>query len=112
MAQKRILTVRDRHNGAVLASGIEGESVIELEGNWYFHPDNVNSDIIDISERTYNCPYKGVCHWIDLNAPESRVQNIGWVYQDTLPDYKHIDGWIAFYSRNTAGTTVTIEGAA
>ena len=57
-----------------------------------------------ITERTYNCPYKGVCLWIDLVSPDKTARNIGWVYREPYPTYDFIKGKIAFYASDTDGT--------
>jgi uncharacterized protein (DUF427 family) len=78
--------------------------VREVEGAWYFAADQVDMTHLHITQRTYTCPYKGVCYWIDLDAAHTRAQNVGWVYFDPKPGYEYIKGKIAFYARSTAGT--------
>ncbi len=58
-----------------------------------------------ITERTYTCPYKGVCNWIDFKTADGRVvQNIGWVYRRMKPGYEFIQDQIGFYARPTSAT--------
>lgn len=101
--------IRARPSGELLASGIENESVIVAEGNWYFDVDAVQMDYLRVTERTYTCPYKGTCYWIDLNSPEVHAQNVAWVYQNPKPGWEHIKDRIGFYARDTVGTTAAIE---
>ncbi len=96
--------IKDRSSGEILASGIPGEDVIVMEGNWYFAPEVVKQDYLRVTDRSYTCPYKGVCYWIDLKSPTTRAQNIAWVYEDPKAGYSAIKGYIAFYSQNTQGT--------
>lgn len=97
-------TVTARSSGVVLASGSEGQTVRLFEGNLYFAPEAVQMAHLRVTERTYTCPYKGVCYWIDLENGAEHATNIGWVYNDPKPGYEFIRGQIAFYNRDTAGT--------
>jgi len=65
-----MFVVKNRNTGRVIAHGSDSEeSVTVLEGCWYFSPENVDMKQLVVTERTYNCPYKGVCYWLDLDAP-------------------------------------------
>lgn len=99
------LIIKARGNGAVLAQAEENKGARVFEGNWYFDPEAVNMDHLRVTERTYTCPYKGVCYWIDLEAPDgSRSQNVAWVYRQPKAGYEFIRDQIGFYSRATSGT--------
>ncbi len=96
-------TVEERAGGAVIASGAEND-VQEFEGNWYFAPAAVDISLLRITDRTYTCPYKGVCQWIDLESPRGRARNVGWIYLNPKPGYEFIQGQFGFYDHDTAGT--------
>lgn len=99
------MEIRDRNSQAVIASGnIEDGSIIKLEGCWYFLPENVDMTHLVITERTYTCPYKGVCYWIDLESPETKAKNVAFIYRNPQNGYEHIKDRIAFYGRDTSGT--------
>lgn len=102
-------TVTARSSGDTLASGTEGQTVRQFEGNLYFAPEAVRMAHLRVTERTYTCPYKGVCFWIDLENGAEHATNIGWVYNEPKPGYEFIRGQIAFYNRDTAGTHVSHE---
>jgi uncharacterized protein (DUF427 family) len=99
------LTVNEKPAGTRIASGEDGREVDVFEGNWYFDPAVVDMSHLKVTQRTYTCPYKGTCYWIDLESPTGRAQNIAWVYNNPNPGYEHIKDRIAFYARDTAGTT-------
>ena len=102
--------IRDRNSNHILASGTEeNETVYNLEGCWYFLPENVDMTHLVVTERTYTCPYKGICYWIDLESPETQARNIGFVYHFPKMGYEAIQNRIAFYSRETSGTISTVE---
>jgi uncharacterized protein (DUF427 family) len=104
------LTIRERSTGHLIASASENDSsVVVLEGNWYFVPEAVDTDRLIVTERTYTCPYKGVCKWIDMQSEDGILKNVGFVYFNTRDGYEFIRDRIAFYGRDTAGTTTAIE---
>ncbi|MBI5666817.1 MAG: DUF427 domain-containing protein [Chloroflexi bacterium] len=99
------LIIKERVSGMVIAAGSEDDSARVFEGNWYFAPEAVNMAHLKISDRTYTCPYKGTCFWIDLEPPSGvRTQNVGWVYRQPKPGYEFIKDQIGFYARSTPGT--------
>lgn len=99
------LTVYEQPANTPLASGVEGETVTVFEGNWYFDPAAVDMSHLRVTERTYTCPYKGTCFWIDLESPTAHLENVAWVYNNPNPGYEHIKDLIGFHSRDTIWTT-------
>jgi len=100
-------TIKDRNSHEIIAEGPDGEaedSVRVLEGSWYFKPTQVDMTHLVMTERTYNCPYKGICHWIDLDSPTTQARNIAFVYKSPMTGYEFIKDRIAFYGRDTSGT--------
>jgi uncharacterized protein (DUF427 family) len=101
--------IQQKGNNAVIASGQEEDgSVFLLEGNWYFTPEAIDMTHLKVTERTYTCPYKGVCYWVDLDAPDIQARNIGWVYRQPMSGYEMIQDRIGFYARDTAGTVAKV----
>jgi uncharacterized protein (DUF427 family) len=90
------ITVTDVTRNEVLAQGELGEEVVLLEGCYYFEPDRVVLENLVTTERTYTCPYKGKCHWIDLEGPTGTYRDVAWVYSDPRPDYEYIRYRIGF----------------
>lgn len=100
-----VLVIRKRADRAEIARADENDGAQVFEGNWYFAPGRVQMESLQVTERTYTCPYKGVCFWIDLEMPDGQVaRNIAWVYRDPKPGYEFITDQIGFYSRSTQGT--------
>lgn len=101
-----ISVIAKDNNATVLATAVNPDDAILFENSWYFLPELVDMTYLHISERTYNCPYKGICYWIDLIMPEVEARNIAFIYDDPLPGYSFIARRIAFYARETIGTIV------
>jgi uncharacterized protein (DUF427 family) len=99
--------IKETGSNAVIAQGEENAQVRAFEGNWYFQPETVDMSKLEITARTYTCPYKGTCYWIDLKTSTGNVYpNIGWVYQSPKAGYEFIKDQIGFYARPTNGTVV------
>ena len=103
MSQERII-IKDTKENALLADGIESQQVQFFEGAWYFDRESVDMTHLHITDRTYNCPYKGVCYWIDLQMPNHREENVGFTYFKVHPGYEFIKDKIGFYSGRRKAT--------
>jgi uncharacterized protein (DUF427 family) len=99
------LIVKERSSGDVIASGIEHVTVQVFEGNWYFHRDVVNMEYLRVTERTYTCPYKGLCYWVDVeNLNGVRTQNVAWIAPHPKPGYEFLKDQVGFYASHTYAT--------
>lgn len=103
--------VENKLTGEKIAEGTTAdESVVVIEDNWYFTPDNVDVDKLIKTTRTYNCPYKGVCYWYDMESENGLERNVAWVYENPSAGYEIIKNRIAFYTRETSITVpVTVR---
>jgi uncharacterized protein (DUF427 family) len=94
----------ESNSGARLARGAEPSGVFRFEGNWYFEASGVELQHLQVTERIYTCPYKGVCYWIDLVENGQTSQNVGWVYRQPKAGYEQIKDCIAFYAGKRPAT--------
>ncbi len=93
------IAVKERESGLVLAAGESGSGVISYEGNLYFDPSAVNTSVLRVTGRTYTCPIKGTCNWVDFVAEDGRtVRDVAWVYPSTKPGHEAIRGRYGFYA--------------
>jgi uncharacterized protein (DUF427 family) len=99
------VTIRERASGTPLARAEVGESLVKYEGNWYFDPATVDAAILRVTERTYTCPYKGTCNWVDFVAADGRtVRDAAWIYPSVKPGHELIQGRYGFYAGSRAAT--------
>lgn len=99
------ITIRERDSGTVLAEGEPGSTVLKYEGYWYFPPEAVDRAALKVTERTYTCPYKGVCNWVDFVGPDGRtVRDVAWTYPAPKPGHEVIQGRFGFYAGSRGGT--------
>lgn len=104
------VTVHEAGSGVVLARGEMGNEVVGYEGNLYFDPGAVNQTALKITERTYTCPYKGTCNWVDYHGADGTVvRDVAWVYPNVKAGHEVIQGRYGFYAGRRGGTRV--EGA-
>ena len=80
--------------GAVLA---ESDRCVVVEGNQYFPPDAVRREVLEPSDHTSVCPWKGTARYYDVVVNGKRNPNAAWYYPEPLPAAKQIAGRIAFW---------------
>ena len=91
------ITIRERESGSSLASAEVGPSPAEMKAIWYFDPSAVRADVLRVTERTYTCPIKGTCNWVDYVGPDGRiVKDVAWVYPKVKPGHELIQGRYGF----------------
>jgi uncharacterized protein (DUF427 family) len=99
------IVIRETKTAAVLAEGEPGTDVVTYEGNLYFSPSAVNAQALRVSERTYTCPYKGTCNWVDFVGPDgATVRDVAWVYLRVKPGHEAIEGRYGFYAGSRGST--------
>lgn len=99
------VVICEKQSGTRLAAGETGQDVVEYEGNLYFDPSAVNGSALRLTERTYTCPYKGTCHWVDYAGDDGRaVRDVAWVYADPKPGHEVIKGRYGFYAGSRGAT--------
>jgi uncharacterized protein (DUF427 family) len=104
----RHVTITTR-SGEKLAEGSEPDEVFELEGNWYFDPGRVAHEPLHVTQRTYTCPYKGTCNWVDYEGFEGHIRDVAWVYPEAMEGYERIAGRYGFYPDGRAGTYARVR---
>ncbi len=100
------IIVKDITRNAVIAQGELKTDVIEQEGSFYFAPDQVETEHLIISERTYTCPYKGLSYWVDLQTADGVIRDVGWIYTKPRPGYEYMQDKYGFAFGMRAGTCV------
>jgi len=81
-------------NGVVVAESDQCEVV---EGNQYFPPDAIKSDVFKASDTHTNCPWKGVASYYSLEIDGQVNKDAAWYYPEPKDAAKNIKGYIAFW---------------
>jgi uncharacterized protein (DUF427 family) len=102
--------IREKNSGTPLAEAVAGRGLLTYEGNLYYDRSRVNHQVLRVSDRTYTCPIKGTCHWVDFVDPQGQlVQDVAWVYADPKPGHEAIKDRFGFYA-GTRGATRQDDG--
>jgi len=88
-------------NDTVLAEAHESE-LVRIEGNWYFPPKSVNSELLEESKTPYFCPWKGECQYFSVKNGDGVLQDRAWSYPTPLPTAfdrvgTDFSGYVAFW---------------
>lgn len=101
---QEVITIKETQAQKILAVGMESVQVQLFEGAWYFDQDCVDMTHLVVTDRTYVCPYKGTCYWIDLDMPHHQAKDVAFTYFDVNPGYEFIQNKIGFYAGPRADT--------
>lgn len=66
-------------NNKVIAQA-DQEDLVFIEGNWYFPPDSVNKELLESSELTTECFWKGTANYYNLADGDTKASNLAWYY--------------------------------
>lgn len=83
-----------RWNGAVIA---RSDDTVVVEGNHYFPPEAVEQALLNPSDTTTVCPWKGTAHYYSLVVDGQENRDAAWYYPETKPKADPIRGRIAFW---------------
>jgi uncharacterized protein (DUF427 family) len=87
-------------NGTVVADAPESD-LVTIEGNYYFPPSSLKSELFSDSDTPYNCPWKGDAQYHDVSVDGTTHHDAAWSYPTPYPasfdrvgqDYS---GYVAF----------------
>lgn len=71
-------------DGIVFADAPDSD-LISIEGNYYFPPSTLNTELFSDSSTPYNCPWKGNAQYHDVSAGGSTHHDAAWSYPDPYP---------------------------
>ncbi|HTM94981.1 MAG TPA: DUF427 domain-containing protein [Croceibacterium sp.] len=73
------------------------DRTVVVEGNHYFPPEDVDSSLLEKSDTTTVCPWKGIAHYYSVDVDGERLENAAWYYPEPKPKAEQIRGRIAFW---------------
>lgn len=86
--------VEARWNGSLIASS---DDTVVVEGNHYFPAEAVNAALLQPSNTTTVCPWKGTAHYYSLHVDSADNRDAAWYYPDPKAKAENIRGRIAFW---------------
>lgn len=81
-------------NGQVIA---ESDDLKNVEGNYYFPADSLNSEFFKKSNTHTTCPWKGVASYYTIEVDGKENPDAAWFYPETKYAANHIKGRVAFW---------------
>jgi uncharacterized protein (DUF427 family) len=90
--------VRVEVDGEVVAETTQARLLFEtqLPTRFYLPREDVRAELQPSESRSY-CPYKGRASYWSLDTGGRRHEDIGWTYEEPLPDAVKIAGLVAFW---------------
>ena len=88
------MTVEARWNGVSIAAS---DNTMLVEGNHYFPPQDVSPTVLEHSDLTTYCTWKGDAHYHHLVVDGQRNENAAWYYPHPYDAASAIRGYIAFW---------------
>jgi uncharacterized protein (DUF427 family) len=88
--------------GSTVIAEAPEEELIKIEGNWYFPPASVNSELLTKSPTPYTCPWKGECQYFTVEVDGTQLQDRAWSYPTPYPTAfdrvgKDFSNYVAFW---------------
>jgi uncharacterized protein (DUF427 family) len=81
-------------NGTVLA---ESDQTIVVEGNHYFPPSSIKSELFEDSDTTSECPWKGTASYLTPIVDGEKNPDAAWVYRQPKDAAAEIKDHVAFW---------------
>ena len=81
-------------NDTVIA---HSDKTVVVEGNHYFPSSDVDTSMLEKSDTTSECPWKGTAHYYTLEWDGERNEDAAWYYPDPKPEAEKIRDHIAFW---------------
>jgi uncharacterized protein (DUF427 family) len=87
-------------NGEVVAETNRPTILFEtgLPPRYYIAPEDVREDVLVESEKTTQCPYKGVASYYSVEAGDEQVEDLVWYYPEPIPEAAKLKGHLAFFN--------------
>jgi uncharacterized protein (DUF427 family) len=64
---------------------------------WYIPPEDIRMDLLDNSTTNTFCEWKGTASYWTLTAGGRTVEDVAWSYQEPIPAFESLRGYLAFY---------------
>ncbi len=92
--------VRVEVNGVSLADSDRGAFLFEtsLPTRYYLPKEDVRVDLLEESNASSECPYKGKARYWNVNAGGEVIRNLVWCYEEPIVECAKIKGMVCFFN--------------
>jgi uncharacterized protein (DUF427 family) len=100
--------VRIAHAGETIADSTRVVVLHEtgLPPRYYLPRDDVRMDLLEATDFSTTCPFKGEASYWSLRIGEEHLTGIAWSYEDPIAERAEIAGLICFYADRVDEHTV------
>jgi len=92
--EKREIDMKAIWNGTVIA---ESPDTVVIEGNHYFPLASLDTTLLEKSDHTSVCGWKGTANYYSLKVGDKLNQNAVWYYAEPKDAARQIKGRAAFW---------------
>lgn len=87
-------------NGVPVAETTRPSLLFEtgLPTRYYIPKTDVRMDLMEPSDSTSRCPYKGQASYYHVNAGGKRFEDLAWFYREPIPECPKIENLVSFYN--------------
>ena len=91
--------VRVEVGGELVAESRRARELRETghRARWYLPLEDVRDDVLEPSEKTSRCPFKGKASYWSVRAGGELHRDVVWTYRDPIPKAREIAGLVCFY---------------
>lgn len=100
--------VQESHMDQRLRVEIDGETVADSSSvirvdedrypaRYYFQRADVKMDMLERSDTTSTCPFKGTAHYFHLKLGDKKFEDAVWTYEDPYDEHRELKDRLAFY---------------
>lgn len=103
--------LRVEFNGMTVADSTNGFRVLETASppTYYIPPDDVLLEYLTPSETRTHCEWKGDARYWTLVVNGSSSTDAAWSYEQPVPDFSQIRGYLSFYAGRVSACYVGDE---
>jgi len=85
--------------GETIADSTRSVRVLETSHPpvWYIPPEDVRMDLLDNSDTSTFCEYKGTASYWTLRTAGRTFEDVAWSYEQPIPGFESLRDYIAFY---------------